>query len=110
MVATLALGLLAAPLAAGAQQQGKVYRIGFVPPASSEAIAPHVNAMRQGLRELGYVDGQSVVIDVRAASGPADRMPELVAELINLKPDVLVTATTPAARVAKERRERSPLS
>jgi putative tryptophan/tyrosine transport system substrate-binding protein len=103
------LSLLAAPLAAEAQPAGKVHRIGFVTLASSEAIAPHVNAMRQGLRKLGHVDGQSVVIDVRAASGRADRMPELVAELINLKPDVLVTATTPAALVAKEATRTIPI-
>ena len=65
--------------------------------------------MRQGLRELGYVAGQSVLIDVRAASGRVDQMPELVAELISLKPDVLVTATTPAARVAKEATRTIPI-
>jgi putative ABC transport system substrate-binding protein len=108
-VALLALALLTAPLAVEAQSQGKVYRIGFVTLASSEAIAPHLHALRQGLQQLGYVDGQTVVIEVRAAAGRADRLPDLVAELINLKPDVLMTATTPAGLAAKKATRTIPI-
>jgi putative tryptophan/tyrosine transport system substrate-binding protein len=100
--------LLGAPLAA-AQPAGKVSRIGFFTAASSEVVDPHVNAMRQGLRELGYVEGRSVVIDVRAAAGRADRLTDLVAELINLKPDILVTATTPAGLTAKRATQTIPI-
>jgi putative ABC transport system substrate-binding protein len=65
--------------------------------------------MRQELRKLGYVDGQSLVIDVRVAEGRVDRIPEFVAELINLKPDVLVTGTTPAALAAKKATRTIPI-
>ena len=107
------VGLLAAPLTAEAQQPGRIYRIGFVTPASPEAIAPHLDAMRQGLRELGYVEpGRAWLIDVRAASGRArSDASSWSAELISLKPDVLVTASH--ARCAGSQgseREPSPLS
>jgi putative ABC transport system substrate-binding protein len=102
------LGTLAAPLVAGAQPSGKVHRIGCVTAASLEAFAPLVNALRQGLHEFGYVDEQ-IVIEIRAAAGRADRLPELVAELINLKPDVLITATTPAGLAAKKATRTIPI-
>jgi putative ABC transport system substrate-binding protein len=103
------VAVIAAPLASEGQQTKKVYRVGFVTPVSSEAVTPLVNAMRQELRKLGYVDGQSLVIDVRVAEGRVDRIPEFVAELINLKPDVLVTGTTPAALAAKKATRTIPI-
>ena len=78
-LAILALALLVTPLAAEAQSPGKVYRVGFVTVVSPERAAVFVNAMRQGLHELGYADGQ-IVIDVRAAGGRPDRLSEFVAE------------------------------
>ena len=96
-----ALGLLAAPLAADAQQPGKVHRIGYLSSGSSTA-APHLReAFRQGLRELGWVEGQNIVIEYRFAEGRSERLPDLAAELIRLKVDIIVAATTPVAMAAK---------
>ena len=93
--------LLAAPLAAGAQQVGKVSRIGYLS-AGSDTANPRVReAFRQGLRELGWVEGQNIIIEYRWAEGRFDRLPDLAAELVRLKVDVLVAAPTPAALAAK---------
>ena len=91
--------LLAAPLAAEAQQAGKVPRIGYlhIAPRSS----PFFQAFERRLRELGYVEGQNVAIEFRTADGRVDRLPGLATELVGLKVDVIVTATEPAARAAK---------
>jgi ABC-type uncharacterized transport system substrate-binding protein len=97
----LTLALLAAPLAIGAQGPGKVPRIGYVFARVSSADQRLWNAARQGLRELGYVEGQNITLEVRWAEGRTDRLPELVAELVRSKVDVLVVATTPAALAAK---------
>jgi putative ABC transport system substrate-binding protein len=95
--------VLAAPLAVEAQQAGKVWRIGVLggsPPTTPEA-ARLWEALLQGLRELGYVEGQNLVVERRWADGRATRYGELAAELVALKPDVIVAATTPAVRAAK---------
>jgi putative tryptophan/tyrosine transport system substrate-binding protein len=81
------LGTVAAPLAAEAQR-GKTWRIGLLVPSS--ASGGRTEAFRQGLRELGYIDGQNILIESRYAEGRAERLPSLVAELIDLKVDVLV--------------------
>jgi putative ABC transport system substrate-binding protein len=89
--------LLAAPLAAEAQPAGKVPRIGVL--VVSEPVSPtdpNVGAFRQGLRELGYLEGQNIAVEYRYAFGRTQRAPELVAELIGLKPDVLVASGTTA--------------
>jgi putative ABC transport system substrate-binding protein len=87
------LGLLTAPLAAGAQPAGQIPRIGFLSPASpsSSIYAAGFEAFRRALRELGYVEGQSIVIEWRWADGRYDRLPDLAAELVRLKVDVIVT-------------------
>jgi putative ABC transport system substrate-binding protein len=92
----LASGLLAAPLAADAQSAGKVAIIGIL----TAAIQPH--GFREGLRDLGYIDGQTIMIVQRASGGRNERFPELVAELLGLKVDVIVSSATPAVRAAKE--------
>ncbi len=97
LVVTFALGLLGAPLPAEAQQAGKVYRIGILMPGSA---VPRV--FRQGLRDLGDVEGENIVIEARFAEGKLDPLPQLAAELVRLKVDVIVTRSTPAARAAKE--------
>jgi putative ABC transport system substrate-binding protein len=101
-IGTLAGGLFAAPLAAGAQQAGKVYRIGFLGPASASGQVNRVEALRTGLLELGYVEGKNVVIEYRWAEEKYDRLPNLAAELVGLKVDVLVTAGTPGTLAAKQ--------
>jgi putative ABC transport system substrate-binding protein len=93
--------VLAAPLAAGAQQPGKVTRVGFLFYGSPGA-SPELDAFRQGLRELGYIEGQNIAIEYRFASGRVDRLPELAAELVRLKVDVIVTPTTPVSQAAKQ--------
>ncbi len=100
-IATSAMALLAAPPAAEAQQAGKVYRIGFLF-FGSRGPSRELDTFRQGLRELGYIEGQNIVIEYRFASGRAERLPELAAELARLKPDVLVTPGTPASLGAKQ--------
>ena len=96
--------LLAAPLAAEAQQVGKVPRIGFLSPSSpSDSRAPHrLGALQQGLRELGYVEGQNISIESRWAEGKYDRLPDLAAELVRLKVTVIVTYAPPAIQAAKQ--------
>jgi putative ABC transport system substrate-binding protein len=101
-VGTLAGGLLAIPLAAEAQQAAKIVRIGFL--STNLAASPHLpEAFRQGLRDLGYVEGRNVVIEIRDAEGKVDRLPALAAELVALKVDVIVTGGgTIAALAAKQ--------
>ena len=94
-------GLLAAPLAAEAQPAGKVHRIGYLSSGSSSTAAAFIEAFRQGLRELGWVEGQNIVIDYRFAEGRFDRLPDLAAELVRLKVDIIVAAPTPTAVAAK---------
>ncbi len=101
-IGTLAGGLLAAPLAAeGQQQSGKVYRIGYLNASSGIANPSILEAFRQGLRELGWVEGQNIVIEYRFAEGRFDRLPDLAAELVRLKVDLIVAAPAPAALAAK---------
>lgn len=95
-----ALCLLAAPLA-GAQPGAKVYRIAYLG-NSSAALEPElVSAFREGLRDLNYVEGKNLVIEYRWAEGRYDRFPALVAEAIQLKADVIVTAGTPGVLAAR---------
>ena len=97
----LAGGLLAAPLAAEAQPAGKVYCIGVLEPTSMALNAANLDAFRQGLRELGYVEGRNMRIEYRSADGRSERFPDLAAELVRLKVDVILTRGTPAVMAAK---------
>jgi putative ABC transport system substrate-binding protein len=96
----LALGamLLALSFPAEAQQTGKVPRIGFL---EGPATSPRIEALRQGLRELGYVEGQNIAIESRHAEGKRERLPDLAAELVRLKVDVIVTSGIPSSLAAK---------
>src|SRR6266446_6255408 len=93
--------LLAAPLAAEGQQAAKVARIGWM--GDNPALSPQLReAFLQGLRDLGYVEGRSVVIEYRYAERKLERLPALAAELVALKVDVIVTGGgTPTALAAK---------
>jgi ABC-type uncharacterized transport system substrate-binding protein len=97
----LAFGVLAAPLAGDAQQPEKVYRIGMLERTSMEINAANVNGLRQGLRDPGYVEGKSFVIEYRSAAGRDDRFADLATELVRLKVDLILTRGTPAALAAK---------
>jgi len=98
---TLAGGLLAAPLIAEAQPAGKVYRVGYLSASSSTANPRILEAFRQGLRDLGWVEGQNIVIEYRWAEGRFDRLPDLAAELVRLKVDVIVASPAAPALAAK---------
>jgi putative tryptophan/tyrosine transport system substrate-binding protein len=101
--------LLAAPVAAEAQQAGKVPRIGFLTTPSSTAAAYYLEAFREGLRELGYVEGKTIAIEYRFAEGRAERLPALAAELVRLKVDVIVTGGPPAPEEAKQATSTIPI-
>jgi len=108
--AVLAVSLLAAPLAADAQQAGKVPRIGFLGVTSPSDRPPLLDAFRQRLRELGWVEGQNIVIDYRYAEGRVGRLPDLAAELVRLKVDLIVaSAGTQVATAAKNATETIPI-
>jgi len=98
---TLAGGLLAAVPVAEAQQSGKTPRIGFVEAGAPSANQHFFDAFKRGLRELGYVEGQNVAVEERWAEGQNDRFPALLAELIRLKVDLLLMASTSGALAAK---------
>ena len=89
------------PLSARAQQVTKVYRIGMLETTSQIANATNLNAFRERLRELGYVEGRNLVIDYRSAEGQPDRFPALASELVGLKADLITTRGTPAVLAAK---------
>jgi putative ABC transport system substrate-binding protein len=97
----IAGGLLAAPLAAPAQQVGKVYRIGILETIPASQNAAKLDALRKGLRDLGYVEGRNLIIEYRSADGRAERFPDLASELVRLKVDLMVTRGTPAAKAVK---------
>ena len=97
------LGSAAAwPLAARAQQGGRVFRIGFLGLPTADGLPKRTEAFRAGLRDLGYQEGRNVVIEYRWADGHYERLPALFAELIASKVDVIVTHGTPGALAAKQ--------
>ena len=91
LAVVLAFSLILAPLAVEAQQAGKVYRIGYLGSTSASNTARSLDSLRAGLRELGYAEGKNIVIESRWAEGKYDRLPNLVAELVTLQVDVIVT-------------------
>ncbi len=97
----VALLLLTAPLVVGAQLAGKVYLIGMLETRSAVLNAANIGAFRQGLRELGYREGQNLEIVYRSSDGRDERFPDLASELVRLKVDLIVTRGTPAALAAK---------
>ena len=101
-VVTITLIILAAAFTADAQQPKKVPRIGFLSGVFPSSISARVEAFRQGLREIGYVEGKNIVIEWRAAEGKPDRLAALAAELVRLKVDVIVTAGPSSTRPAKQ--------
>ena len=102
----LTLGTLTAPLSAGAQQAGKVYRVGLLSP-TSQGLG--VEGFREGLRTVGYIEGSNIVIEHRSAEGRLDRLPELAAELVRLRVDVIVAVVTQASLAAKNKTKTIPI-
>ena len=106
----LAGGLLATPLIADAQRSPKIARVGFLHPASPEGVpAMRLQAFRDELRELGYVEGQNVQLEVRWGEGKLDRMLPLAAELVALKLDVIVAAASPSVVAAHQATRTIPI-
>ena len=100
-------GILAAPIAAEAQQAGKTPRVGYL---GTRTLADFgVDAFRQALHELRWVEGQNIVVEWRFAEGKLERLPELAAELVRLKPDVIVAQATPGATAAKNATQTIPI-
>ncbi len=102
--------LLPLCLSAEAQQPAKIPRIGYVSGSGDASNqGPYVEALRQGLRDLGYMDGKNFVIEFRGAEGRSDRIPSLVTELVQLKVDVLIVPTLPAILTAKHATKTVPI-
>jgi putative tryptophan/tyrosine transport system substrate-binding protein len=102
--------LLALNFPAKAQQRGKVPRIGYLSGRGDSSTSdPLVEAFRQGLRDLGYIEGKNILVEYRYAEGKVDRIPSLVAELVQLKVDVLVSPAFPAIRAAKQATKTIPI-
>ena len=107
-IGRVAGGLLGAPLAAHAQQVGKVYRIGILEAIPAAQNAANLDALRKGLRDLGYVEGRNLIIEYRSADGRAERFPDLASELVRLNVDLIVTRGTPAVKAANNATETIP--
>ena len=106
---SLAGGLLVAPLPAEAQQAGKVHRIGYLASSSLVSSRHLLEAFRQGLGELGWIEGQNLAIECRFAEGQHDRLPEFAVELVRLKVDVIAAGPTPPALAAKNATRTIPI-
>jgi len=98
----IAFVLVALSVSAGAQQARKVSRIGLLSTASASASARNIEAFREGLRNLGYIEGQNIVVEYRYAEGWADRLPGLIAELNQLNLAMMVVSGAPGALAAKK--------
>ena len=108
-ISAAAMSLVAAPLRPAAQQPQRVPRVGYLF-SFTPAEGRHLwDACRRGLRELGYVEGQNIAFEPRWADGRHERLPELAAELVKLKVDVIVAAATPASRAAKAATDSIPI-
>jgi putative ABC transport system substrate-binding protein len=108
-LAVLLGSALVSPLMAIAQRQGSSWRIGFLSAAPLSSITARTEALRQGLRDLGYTEGQNLVVEWRSADDKWERLPELTAELIDLKVAVIVTAEGPATVAARKTTSTVPI-
>jgi len=108
-ISGVTVGLVAAPLAAEAQPAGKVWRIGYLSVVSVETDRSWVTAFRDGLRELGYREGENTVLELRHASQRLEALPGLAADLVRLQVDVLVANGTPAILAARNARPDLPI-
>jgi putative ABC transport system substrate-binding protein len=109
VVILVILGLLCVSLAAEAQQPTTVHRIGRLSPGPPPEPNPNLEAFRQGLHELGYIEGQNIVIEHRYAEGRLERLPDLAAELVRLKVDVIVAVASAATRAAQHATRTIPI-
>jgi len=105
-IGTLAGGLLASPFTIFAQQPTRLPRVGYL---GNVENSPLLEGFRQGMRELGYVDGRNVTMEWRWSEGRTDRMPALALELVELNVDIIVVSSTQAARAAKQATSKTPI-
>jgi putative tryptophan/tyrosine transport system substrate-binding protein len=109
-ISGMAGSLLAAPFAAEAQQAGKVYRIGYLFEFEMPGPTPSpLRAFEETLRELGYVEGRNLAVERRFAAFKYDRLPELAADLVRLKPDVIVTGGNLSIAALKQATTTAPI-
>jgi putative ABC transport system substrate-binding protein len=106
---TLSATLFALSVNIEAQQPKKIAKIGYLAPSTPAAAAHLVEAFRQGLRELGYVEGKNLVLELRHGEARAERLPELARELVGLKVDVIVTNTDGAIAAVKRETQTIPI-
>src|SRR5450755_2994422 len=92
----------AGPIPSLAQQQGKVWRIGFLSSVTASSSSRNTDAFLKGMRELGYVEGKNLVIEWRFADGKLERLPGLAADLVRLKVDLIVAAASPSISAAQQ--------
>jgi len=109
LIVALGFGAITAPFASFAQQQGKIWRIGFLGTASASGYVKEIDAIRAGLRDLGYVEGRNIVIEYRWAENSPERLKDLAAELVALKVDVIITHSSLGARTAADATKTIPI-
>ena len=109
ILVTLGAAALTAPLAAIAQKSEKIARVGYLGPTSAAAGKSRIEALRSGLRELGYVEGKNLLMEYRWADDRYESLPKLAAELVRQKVDVIVTHGTPGTRAAKQATSTIPI-
>ena len=105
----VAVGILASPLAVSGQQAEKVYRVGYLTVPSRETAQGVANSFQLALRDLGWIQGQNVVVDYRFAESNVDRLPDLAAELVRLKADVIVAGANAAVAATKNATSTIPI-
>ena len=109
LIFALGAGALATPFASFAQQQGKVWRIGFLGIASASGYVKDIDAIRAGLRDLGYVEGRNILIEYRWAENDRERLKQMAAELVALKVHVIITHALPGARAVGDATKTIPI-
>src|SRR5262245_15578490 len=108
-LATVALAIFGAPFAAEAQQASGLARIGYLSPSTPTAVAHNLHAFRQGLSELGHVEGKTFALELRYAEARVERLRDLARELVSLKVDVIITATDVAIATVKQETQMIPI-
>ena len=108
-ITTVGGGILASPLAVSGQQTEKVYRVGYLTVPSRDTAQGVANSFQLALRDLGWIDGQNVLIDYRFAESNVDRLPDLAAELVRLKADVIVAGANAAVTATKNATSTIPI-